>query len=487
MRRTKIVATLGPATDAPGILERTLAAGVDVIRLNFSHGIASDHLRRARAVRVAATGLGRDIGILCDLQGPKIRIESFAAGPIELIEGNSFTLDTGLHKDAGDIHRVGCAYTELPCDVVPGDTLLLNDGAITLRVVGVEGTCVNTTVVIGGSLSNRKGINRQGGGLSAAALTDKDRADIIHAVALEADFIAVSFPRDADDMIEARRLVRDAGGHAQMVAKIERTEALQNLDALVGASDAVMVARGDLGVEIGDAELPGWQKKIIAVARERNRMVITATQMMESMITSPIPTRAEVLDVANAVMDGTDAVMLSAETASGKYPVRVVEAMARVCVGAETSVHLRTERTLRRSDRHFDRTDEAIAMATTWTAGQMHAKAIVSLTESGFTALMMSRATTDIPIYALTQHERTRRRMTLCGGVYPIMFVPSRLDTSAPVREAVACLVARGAIAAGDRVVVTKGDFNGAGGTNAMKIVTASDASAAADLNENSA
>ncbi|MGQ0622018.1 MAG: pyruvate kinase [Panacagrimonas sp.] len=475
MRRTKIVATLGPATDEPAVLRRTLGAGVDVVRLNFSHGAADDHVRRAAAVRAASALLGRDIGVLCDLQGPKIRIESFANGPVELVEGNRFVLDTALDKNGGNTSGVGCAYKELPRDVIAGDTLLLNDGAIVLKVSHVEGTRIETSVVVGGVLSNRKGINRQGGGLSAAALTDKDRSDIVHAVGLGADFIAVSFPRDAADMDEARRLVREAGGKAQLVAKIERAEALQNLESLIAASDAVMVARGDLGVEIGDAELPGWQKKIIAVAREQNRMVITATQMMESMIASPIPTRAEVLDVANAVMDGTDAVMLSAETASGKYPVKVVEAMARVCVGAETSQHLRPERLRRPSGAHFARTDEAIAMATTWTADQMRARAIISLTESGSTALMMSRTETGIPIYALTQHEGTRRRMCMCRGVYPIPFVPSRLDTSAPVREAVACLVERGAIAIGDRVVITKGDFTGPGGTNAMKIITVGD------------
>ena len=472
MRRTKIVATLGPATDAPGVLARTLAAGVDVVRLNFSHGSANHHAERAAAVRRAADSSGRDIGVLCDLQGPKIRVESFKDGKVELAEGQTFFLDTALDRSAGDSHGVGCAYADLPRDVAAGDTLLLNDGAIALKVTQVRGTRIDTLVMLGGTLSNRKGINRQGGGLSAAALTDKDREDITHAVALGADFIAVSFPRCAADMHEARELVSAAGGRAQLVAKIERAEALQNLDELISASDAVMVARGDLGVEIGDAELPGWQKRIIAAARDRNRMVITATQMMESMISSPIPTRAEVLDVANAVMDGTDAVMLSAETASGKFPIKVVEAMARVCVGAEANHHLRAERLRRRSDTHFARTDEAIAMATTWTADQMHAKAIISLTESGSTPLMMSRTETGIPIYALTQHEQTRRRMSLCRGVYPITFAPSRLDTSAPVREAVACLVARGALAKGDRVLITKGDFTGPGGTNALKIVT---------------
>jgi pyruvate kinase len=472
MRRTKIVATLGPATDRKETLVRLLAAGVDVVRLNFSHGAPEEHARRAEAVRAAAANLGRDIGILCDLQGPKIRVESFADGPVELAEGQPFALDTALGKTAGTQHVVGCAYAELPRDVVAGDTLLLNDGAISLRVDAVTGTRIDTTVLIGGTLSNRKGINKLGGGLSAAALTDKDKTDIQHAVALDADFIAVSFPRQAADMQEARRLITEAGGRAHLVAKIERSEALGRLEEIADASDVLMVARGDLGVEIGDAELPGWQKRIIAVAREKNRLVITATQMMESMITNPIPTRAEVLDVANAVMDGTDAVMLSAETAAGKYPVKVVEAMARVCIGAEKNVSLQPQRERRRLDSHFQRTDEAIAMATTWTADHMHAKAIVALTESGSTPLMMSRTETDVPIYALTQHERTRRYMSLCRGVLPIAFAPSQLETLAPAREAVRCLVDRGTVVPGDRVLITKGDFTGPGGTNTMKIVT---------------
>jgi pyruvate kinase len=472
MRRTKIVATLGPSTDAPTALRRVLGAGVDVVRLNFSHGKSEDHAARAAAVREHSKVLGRDVGILCDLQGPKIRVESFVGGSVELVEGQAFALDTALDPQSGDATAVGCAYKSLPQDVSPGDILLLNDGAIVLKVNAVAQTRIETFVQVGGILSNRKGINRQGGGLSAGALTDKDRRDVLHAVALDADYIAVSFPRDAADMEEARKLVRDAGGHALLVAKIERAEALANLDGLISASDAVMVARGDLGVEIGDAELPGWQKRIISAARERNKLVITATQMMESMILNPIPTRAEVLDVANAVMDGTDAVMLSAETASGKYPVKVVEAMSRVCIGAEAHAYARPERMRRRLGGHFERTDEAIAMATAWTADQMLAKAIISLTESGSTALMMSRTETEIPIYALTQHERTRRRMTLCRDVYPIAFQPSRLDTLAPVRESVSCLVERGVVAMGDRVLITKGDFTGPGGTNTMTIVT---------------
>ncbi|HSW13504.1 MAG TPA: pyruvate kinase [Solimonas sp.] len=471
-RRTKIVATLGPATDNPQVLKRLLAAGVDVVRLNFSHGKQADHQRRAEAVRATAAELRIDVGILADLQGPKIRIESFANGPVELVEGQDFALDTALGSEAGDASIVGCAYADLPRDVAAGDTLLLNDGAIAMRVEKVEGTRVDCKVLLGGMLSNRKGINKQGGGLSAAALTDKDRDDLRYAVGMGVDFIAVSFPRSAADMLLARELVREAGGDCALVAKIERAEALPLLAELVGASDVVMVARGDLGVEIGDAELPGWQKRIIREAREQNRMVITATQMMESMITSPVPTRAEVLDVANAVMDGTDAVMLSAETASGKYPVKVVEAMSRVCIGAEGAMPHRPDRFGRAFDAHFERTDEAIAMATAWTARNMHANAIVSLTESGSTALMMSRNELGIPIYALTRHEKTRRRMALCRSVYPVDFTPTQLDTLAPLKEAVNCMQQRGYVKLGERVIMTKGDFTGPGGTNAMKIVT---------------
>ncbi len=469
-RRTKILATLGPATDTARVLKQMLLAGVDVVRLNYSHGTADDQARRVELVRKVAAELGRDVGILADLQGPKIRVESFKDGPIELAEGAPFTLDTAWPKDAGTQEIVGCAYADLPRDVVPGDTLLLNDGAITMKIDTVTGTKIKCTVLVGGILSNRKGINRLGGGLSAAALSFKDRIDIREAVALDVDFIAVSFPRTAGDMMEARNLVREAGGQAALVAKIERAEALLELPEIIGASDAVMVARGDLGVEIGDAELPGWQKKIIRQAREQNRMVITATQMMESMITSPIPTRAEVLDVANAVMDGTDAVMLSAETATGKHPVKVVQTMARVCEGAEKAAPP-SERQRVGLESHFERTDEAIAMATAWTAGNMHANAIISLTESGSTALLMSRTDTGIPIYALTRHERTRRRMAMCRNVYPVDFAPTMLDTLAPIREAVDALVKRGLLKDGDRVLMTKGDFTGPGGTNEMKII----------------
>ena len=469
-RRTKIVTTLGPATDAPAVLRSLVAAGADVMRINFSHGVAADHERRIERVREAAAGLGRDIGVLADLQGPKIRIESFANGPITLVEGAPFALDIALGKLAGDETVVGCAYESLPRDVVPGDTLLLNDGALAIQVEKISGTRIDCVVTQGGVLSNRKGINKLGGGLSADALTAEDKANILHAVRWDCDFIAVSFPRNAADMHEARRLVTEAGGTALLVAKIERAEALINLKEIIEASDAVMVARGDLGVEIGDAELPAWQKKIITASREANKMVITATQMMESMITNPIPTRAEVLDVANAVMDGTDAVMLSAETASGKYPVKVVETMVRVVLGAEA--YPVPDLSVGFSESHFQRIDEAVAMATAWTARRMHATAIIALTESGSSAMMMSRVERYTPIYALTRHERTRRRMALCRGVYPVVFDPSSLESITSVREAVEALSKRGIVKDGDRVLITKGDFGGPGGTNAMKIVT---------------
>ncbi|MGH8454788.1 MAG: pyruvate kinase [Nevskiales bacterium] len=471
-RQTKIVTTLGPATDRPGVLDAMIRAGVDVVRLNFSHGSAADHAARASAVRKAAQAAGRDVAILADLQGPKIRIGAFDEGPIQLQSGDRFTLDVGLADAAGTRERVGCTYTALPGDVKPGDTLLLNDGLISLRVTGVDGTCVESEVLIGGELSDHKGINRLGGGLSAPALTDKDRADIRTAAELDVDYLAVSFPRSAADMEQARALLREASGQGQLLAKIERAEALDHLDDIVRASDAVMVARGDLGVEIGDAELPGVQKRIISISRELNRLVITATQMLESMIHNPIPTRAEVLDVANAVMDGTDAVMLSAESAVGAYPVKAVEAMVRVCLGAERQRS--TERSRELVDTHFARTDEGIAMATMYTARHMRANAILALTESGSTALWMSRQISDIPIYALTRHERTRRRMTLCRGVYPVGYDASMTEAVPSPHEALACLQRHGLLKAGDRVILTHGDAGVPGGTNTLKVLTVS-------------
>lgn len=475
IRRTKIIATLGPATDDPKVLERIVAAGVDVVRLNFSHGSEESHAERAEQVRKIARANKRPVGVLADLQGPKIRIERFKDGPIELKENDTFILDAGLASDAGTIDHVGIAYKELPNDLTPGDTLLLDDGRITFNVERIDGGKIVCKVVMGGMLSDRKGINRQGGGLSASALTDKDRSDIRAAAAFRADYLALSFPRSAADVNEARELFRQAGGRGDIVAKIERTEAIDMLEEIIAVSDAVMIARGDLGVEMGDAVLPAIQKHIITSARKMNRVVITATQMMESMIHSQIPTRAEVFDVANAVFDGTDAVMLSAETAAGKYPDKAVAAMDRICREAEKQkVATKSDH---RINTRFERTDEAIAMATMYVANHLSVKAIAALTESGATPLWMSRISSSIPIYALTHHVETRRKVTLYRGVYPINFEkPNTTDHALVNYEALKVLRERGVVEDGDLVLLTKGDLMGKlGGTNVMKIIRVGD------------
>ncbi len=473
-RRTKIIATLGPSTDDPKMLDKILEAGVDVVRINLSHGTVEEHIERAERVRNRARAHGRQVGVLADLQGPKIRIEKFKKGKVILEEGETFILDTKCGEKDGDIHRVGLAYKQLPQDVKRGDTLLLDDGRVVLWVNESTDTEVNCRVVVGGELSDRKGINRQGGGLSAPALTDKDRADIKTAAKMDVDYLAVSFVRHAADVNEARALLREAGCKGGIVAKIERAECLDVVEEIIDASDAIMIARGDLGVEIGDAALPPVQKRLISTARAHNRVAITATQMMESMINSQLPTRAEVFDVANAVLDGTDAVMLSAETATGKYPDKAIAAMDRVCREAEK------QREVTRSDHRintkFERIDEAIAMATMYSANHLQVKAIAALTESGSTALWMSRISSGIPIYALTRHVETRRKVTLYRGVYPVSFEATSKDHAEVNREAVDELLRRGAVRDGDLVVLTKGDLMGVlGGTNAMKIVRVGD------------
>ncbi|HEY2677505.1 MAG TPA: pyruvate kinase [Steroidobacteraceae bacterium] len=470
LRRTKIVATLGPSTDDPEVLSGMVRAGVDVVRLNFSHGAVADHARRVELVREAARENGRYVGVLGDLQGPKIRIDRFVSGKVQLKDGEEFTLDAALGVDAGTEKSVGIAYKKLPSDVFAGDVLLLNDGQISLQVLAIDGPRIRSRVLVGGELGNNKGINRQGGGLSAGALTDKDREDIVTAAKLKVDYLGVSFPRDAADMEEARLLLRQAGGHGLLVAKIERAEAIKNLSAVVKASDGVMVARGDLGVEMGYAELAGLQKQIIQEARHQNRVVIMATQMMESMITATIPTRAEVSDVANAVMDGTDAVMLSAETASGRHPVKVVEAMAQIVVGAE-KYEVEHVRARQRTSGYFAHTDEAIASAVMYTANHLHVKAIVTLTESGSTALWMSRVRSDIPIYAFTRHENTRRRVTLYRGVYPVAYdIEDRGE--AIYYSIFRLLLGMNLVLEGDHIILTKGELSGiSGGTNSMQIL----------------
>jgi pyruvate kinase len=470
LRRTKIVATLGPATDRPGVLERMVRAGMDVVRVNFSHGEAADHVRRVEAVRRYAREQGREVGVLADLQGPKIRTDRFESGRVTLDEGARFVLDAAHPANAGSKERVGLTYKGLVNDVVKGDTLLLDDGKIVLEVEEVTGSEIVCRVVTGGELSNNKGINRMGGGLSAAAITDKDRADIKTAADIQADYVAVSFPRNAADIHEARELLRNAGGQGAIVAKIERAESLNGLEEIIAATDVVMIARGDLGVEIGDAELPAVQKQIIQMARNMNRVVITATQMMQSMVENSIPTRAEVFDVANAVLDGTDAVMLSEETAAGRYAVKVIEAMDRICRGAEKQKVATLSR--HRVSSEFHHVDEAIAMASMYTANHLRVRVIAALTESGATTQWMSRISSDIPIYAMTRHEATRRKVSLYRGVYPLAFDINATTDSDINKDVTHELLKNGMVEEGDLVLITKGDKMGThGATNTMKIV----------------
>lgn len=470
LRRTKILATLGPATDAPGVLESLLRAGVDVVRLNFSHGIAADHARRAAEVRAIAEELHREVGVLADFQGPKIRVERFAEGKVQLREGNTFTLVCRADAPMGDETQVGMSYLGLVDDLHPGDVLLLDDGLIALRVIAIEGANIRTEVMTDGVLSDRKGLNRLGGGLSLGALSDKDRADIVHAAKIGVDFMAISFCRSAQDMHEARRLAREAGSRAALVAKIERAEAIVNLGEIIDASDAVMVARGDLGVEIGDAELPGLQKKIIRESLARNRVVITATQMLQSMVDHPIPTRAEVLDVANAVIDGTDAVMLSAESASGLHPLRAVEAMVRICLGAERQFEADTD--FEKAQRNLEQADQAIAMATMFLSEHIRVRAVVVLTESGGTARFLSRYRSAVPIYGLSRHADARRRMAMMRDVFPIAFDSRGLPPRDAARSAVGVLYKAGLLAEGDKLIFTSGDtMELRGATNTLRLL----------------
>jgi len=478
LRRTKIVATLGPACDKPGVLEAILAAGVDVVRLNFSHGSPEDHELRANQVRELAKKLNRNVAILGDLQGPKIRIARFKDSKIKLDIGDSFILDADLERDAGDQNRVGIDYKALPQDCETGDILLLDDGRVVLKVNNIQGSRIECVVTVGGILSNNKGINRQGGGLSAPALTDKDRADIITAAKLNLDYLAVSFPRCAEDMNLARKLHEEAGGSADMVAKIERAEAVadvETLDEIIKASDVAMVARGDLGVEIGDAELVGVQKLIIDRARLHNRLVITATQMMESMIDSPLPTRAEVSDVANAVLDGTDAVMLSAETAAGNYPEETVQAMSRIIMGVEKHP---VGRVSNKSSGQFTRIDESIAMSAMYTANHLEGvKAIICFTESGFSTRLMSRVNSSLPIFAFSRHAGTRSKTALYRGVYTVRYDSDQdMNEEAIQPKAIELLSNSFPLEKGDLVILTKGDTtNKTGGTNGMKIIRVGD------------
>ncbi len=470
LRHTKIIATLGPATDSEKVMGRLIDAGIDLVRLNFSHGLYEENAWRVKTLRKLSKQRNYEVGVLGDLQGAKIRIGIFRDGAVELDAGSSFCIDTGLPIDQGDHEAVGTTYEGLAADVHRGDTLLIDDGKIVLNVVEIVDGKIHCKVVVGGKLSSSKGINRKGGGLAVAALTQKDHQNIQDAVKLDVDYLAISFPRSAEDIRLAKKLFVEAGGDAGIIAKIERIEALEAVDEILDECDAIMIGRGDLGVEIGDAEVPGVQKSLIDKAHEKNRVAITATQMMESMIYSPIPTRAEVSDTANAVLDGTDAVMLSGETAIGKYPVQTVKAMNRTCLASE-------QRGLKKMPDHrmysrFGRVDEAIAMSAMYIANHLDVEAIAALTESGFTALWMSRINSAIPIYALTRHEKTLRKVTLYKGVYPASLELLGRDHVEVNKDAIDVLLKCRVVRENDLVIITKGDLTGVhGGTNVLKIV----------------
>ncbi len=470
-RATKIVATLGPASSTTEVLEKMMLAGVDVVRLNFSHGSAQDHIDRAAMVRTAAKKVGKEVAIMADLQGPKIRVGRFVGDRTMLEQGQKFVLD-GSMTELGTNERVGLDYKELPRDVRPGDTLLLNDGLLRLVVDAVRGEEVHTTVMVGGALSNNKGINKAGGGLTAPALTAKDMEDIKTAMSFQCEYLAVSFPKSATDMEMARQLANVAGEpwrhKPQLIAKIERSEAIPVLEQILKASDGIMVARGDLAVEVGNAAVPALQKRMIKMAREMDRFVITATQMMESMIVNPVPTRAEVSDVANAVLDGTDAVMLSAETAAGRYPVETIEIMATICVEAERAEEISLDAGF--TNKTFGRIDQSIAMAALFTAYHLGCKAILALTESGSTALWMSRQKIHVPIFGLTSQVRTQRRMAIYRNVHPIL-MQTFADRDEALKQAEVLLVESGVLKPGDTYAITCGEPMGyPGGTNMLKV-----------------
>ena len=470
-RATKIVATLGPASSDPQVLERLLREGVDVVRLNFGHGKAQDHIDRAALVRETAARVGKPVALMADLQGPKIRVGKFADGKVMLEPGAAFVLDA-QRTEPGDIHAVGLDYKELPRDVRPGDKLLLNDGLIVLTVQAVRGEQVHTVIKVGGELSNNKGINKAGGGLTAPALTAKDMEDIKTAMSFQCEYLAVSFPKSATDMEMARQLANVAGESMRhkpaMIAKIERSEAIPQLESILKASDGIMVARGDLAVEVGNAAVPALQKRMIRMAREMDKVVITATQMMESMILAPVPTRAEVSDVANAVLDGTDAVMLSAETAAGKYPVETVEQMHLIALEAERAEDVQIDSDF--VNKQFGRIDQSIAMGALFTAHHLGCKAILALTESGSTALWMSRHNIKVPIYGLTTKTQTERRMALYRNVRPIL-MPSFTDRDHALQAAEKLLCDRGVLMPGDTYAITCGEPMGyPGGTNMLKV-----------------
>ncbi len=471
-RSTKIVATLGPASDRK--IRELINAGVDVFRLNFSYGAHEEHAARIANIRSAASETGRHVAILADLQGPKIRIGGFASDEsFELAPGDEFSIDPALPQNGGNRKQVSTKFTALAEQVSPEDVLLLGDESLELKVVDVTGSRVNCVVVTGGEVRAGKGINLRGGGLYAATPTARDIEDLKFACDQGVDYLAISFTSSADDLKTARKLVEERGSACAIVAKIEKAEAVAsdaNMDAIIKASDAVMVARGDLAIEIGEAALMGMQKHIIRRSRELNRCVITATQMMESMVENAHPTRAEIMDVSNAVLDGTDAVMLSAETATGKYPVETVQAMVRVILGAESTPFAAPQTSL---DHDCEAIDESIALAAMTVAEHLaDVRAVGCLTSSGNTPKLMSRSRSRLPIYALGNNPRTLSRAALYRGVHPRLFETNSYDYALVNEAVVEFLVQIGAVARGDVVILSKGDLEDVqGGTNTLKVL----------------
>jgi len=478
LRRTKIVCTLGPGSDTPELIEAMIIAGMNVARINFSHGSAKEHIRLALLVREMAVKQQRVVGILGDLQGPKIRVGRFESGKVLLEEGQTFKLDMNLPSGGGNQQVVGIDYASLADDCAEGDCLLLDDGRIVLDVDSIVAQVIHCTVRIGGILSDNKGINKLGGGLSAPALTEKDYRDIKLAAEMKVDYLAVSFPRTAEDINTARGLLEEAGCMAGIVAKIERAEAVASpatLDGIISASDAVMVARGDLGVEIGDAALAGVQKRIIKRSRQLNRVVITATQMMESMINNPMPTRAEVFDVANAVLDGTDAVMLSGETAVGKFPVETVASVARVIEGAEKIPDI--SRSEHRLHQKFTLVDETIALSAMYAANHLEGlRVIVSMTETGRTPIQMSRISSRLPIFAFANSSKVHQKLALVRGVHSVLSEVVKALPETANQMVVDKLIELKEVVEGDLVIISKGNYlDNHGGTNTLKIVRVGD------------
>jgi len=474
LRRTKIIATLGPSTDTQEKVHALLEAGANIVRFNFSHSSKEEHIQRAIWVRQAAKSLGKYIAILGDLQGPNIRTGELAHST-ELNDNQEFILNCDDTPFVGDDQSAWVNLPSLCQHTNTGDTLLLDDGKIQLNVLDVQNKQLVCNVVHGGELASYTGINKQGGGLHTQCLTKKDEQDIHLANEIGCDYIALSFVKHADDIINARFLLEKIGSHTEVIAKIERAEAVRDykvLDEIILASDAVLIARGDLGTEIGYAELIGVQKHIIERARKLDRVVITATQMMESMIEHAFPTRAEVFDVANAVLDGTDCVMLSAETAQGQYPIETIQAVNEACIGAERQKKATTS--THRIDRQFTQIDEAVAMSVMYAANHLKGvKAIISLTESGSTPLWMSRISSGLPIYALSRHEATLNRVSLYRGVEAIEFDVTKVAPNQLNRFAVEELKQRDIVKDGDLILISKGDHMGIhGGTNSIKIVS---------------